>query len=270
MLKNLTITTLVDNALYDKRLSSEFGYSLLISYGKENIMFDTGYSNLFLQNAKKLAIDLNILDLVVISHRHKSHSGGVPHLVRVLKNKTNFIIEPAYFQKFSKNIDGKIAYGNIDYIDSIRQYLKRHTITMVTKKVFKYKDNIYFFLPSDTLEHKYPLNKFNIRNALAMIIDTQKGLFLFLGAAHSRFSMILDWISENFPNKTIEMIFGGINVNFKRDRDVEIITNSIKKVKINHFELSHCSTEREYYFLKKFVDNTYFNGAGKVLHFSDL
>jgi len=270
MSKNLTITTLVDNSLYDKRLSSEFGYSLLITYGKENIMFDTGYSNLFLQNAKKLAIDLNIVNTVVISHRHKSHSGGVPHLVRILKNKTSFIIEPLYFQKFSKNIDGKIDYGYIDYIDSIKQYLKRHELTTIRKDVYNYKENIYFFLPSDTLEHKYPLNKFNIRNALAMIIDTKKGLFIFLGAAHSRFSMVLDWVSERFPDKKIEMVFGGINVNFKRDRDIEIIKKSIQKAKINHFELSHCSSEREYYFLKELVGSIYFNGAGKVLAFNDL
>jgi len=66
------------------------------------------------------------------------------------------------------------------------------------------------------------------------------------------------------------MVFGGINVNFKRDRDMEILTSSIKKVKINNFELSHCSSEKEYYFLKDLVDNVYFSGAGKVLHFSNL
>ena len=270
MLKNLTVTTLVDNGLYDKRLLSEFGYSLLIDFGKEKIMFDTGYSNLFLQNAKKLAIDLNRVDTVLISHRHKSHSGGVPHLVRVLKQKTNFIIEPLYFQKFSKNINGKIAYGYIDYVDTIKQYLKKHNIITINKQVFQYKDDIFFFLPKDTLEHKYPLNKFNIRNSPVMIIDSSKGLYVFLGAAHSRFSMVLDWISERFPGKDIEMVFGGINVNFKRDRDVEILTSSIKKVKINNFELSHCSTEKEYYFLKDLVGSIYFSGAGKVLTFNNI
>jgi 7,8-dihydropterin-6-yl-methyl-4-(beta-D-ribofuranosyl)aminobenzene 5'-phosphate synthase len=270
MSKNLTITTLVDNAPYDKRLGVEFGYSLLITYGKHNIMFDTGYSNLFLQNAKKLAIDLNIVDTVVISHRHKSHSGGIPHLVRVLKNETEFIIEPRYFQKFSKNINGKISYGYIDYIESIEQYLSKHKKIIVNNSKLFYKENIYFLLPNDTLEHKYPLNKFNIRNALAMIIDTLKGLFVFIGAAHSRLSMILDLIYENFPNKPIEVIFGGINVNFKRERDVEIVRNSINKIKIKHFELSHCSSKKEYEFLKELVENVYFNGAGKVLRYSDL
>jgi metal-dependent hydrolase (beta-lactamase superfamily II) len=103
-----------------------------------------------------------------------------------------------------------------------------------------------------------------------MLIDTSKGLFLFIGAAHSRISMVLDWVADKFPNREIEFVFGGVNVNFKRDRDVEIIKSSFEKVKINNFELSHCSTEKEYYFLKDLVGSIYFNGAGKVLTFNNL
>ena len=103
-----------------------------------------------------------------------------------------------------------------------------------------------------------------------MVIDTKSGLFLFMGAAHSRFNMILDWIFKKFPKKSINTVFGGININFKRQRDVEIVKNSISRIKINNFQLSHCSGINEYNFLKEFIENVYFNGAGKVLKFSSF
>jgi len=268
VIEKITVNTLVDNGLYDKRLKSEFGYSLLIEYGKEKILFDTGYSNLFLQNAKKMAIDLNTINSVVVSHRHKSRSGGLPHLVRILKNKTDFLIEPRYFDKFSKKLGNKIAPGFIDHIDILKTYLENHNMIIINKREYKYKDGIYFFLPYDSQEGRYPLNKYNIRNALVMLMETQVGIFLFLGAAHSRFSMVLDWFAERFPEKEIETVFGGININFKRQRDVEIVKNSMKKVKINNFQLSHCSSIKEYEFLKEITHNVYFNGSGKILKYS--
>ena len=145
-MEKLIVSTLVDNGLYDKRLTPEYGFSLFIEYENINILFDTGYSNLFLQNAKKMAIDLNLANTVVITHRHKSHSGGLPHLLRVLKSNTNFIIEPEYFNKFSKNLNGRIAPGYIDYIKDIKKYLLNHKVTLLKQKEFVYLKNIYFLL----------------------------------------------------------------------------------------------------------------------------
>jgi len=65
MTKKTAVTTLVDNSIYDKRLPSEFGYSLLIDYGKE-IMFDRIFQTFFYRNVKVycLKYDYNVL----ISH----------------------------------------------------------------------------------------------------------------------------------------------------------------------------------------------------------
>ncbi len=265
----LEIITLVDNYPYDKRTTSEFGYSLLISYKNHQILFNTGYSNMFLKNAKKLACDLNNVTEIIISHKHKSHSGGLPHLLRILKDESTFIIDNNYFEEYQNN-NNYNNKGNIKTNNMIKKYFKRHNVTYLESGSTYYKDDIYFFLPNDRSEKKYAPSKFNIRNAMAMVIDTRKGLFLFFGAAHSRLSMILDWIEKRFPNRKIEMAFGGINVNFDRERDMDILSNSLEKVHIKHFELSHCSDKKVFEYLKNYVDNVYFNGTGKILTFHDV
>ncbi len=81
----MKLTILVDNnTLIDRYLLGEPGFSLYIEAGGRNILFDTGYSDAFLINARKLDIDLRRLDMVVISHGHLDHTWGLAPLIRLL------------------------------------------------------------------------------------------------------------------------------------------------------------------------------------------
>jgi 7,8-dihydropterin-6-yl-methyl-4-(beta-D-ribofuranosyl)aminobenzene 5'-phosphate synthase len=85
MTPNLSLTVLVDNnTITDHYFSGEPGLSFLIKTQGKKILFDTGYSDLFLKNAHVLGEDLLDLDLVVFSHGHLDHTGGLPDLVRHL------------------------------------------------------------------------------------------------------------------------------------------------------------------------------------------
>jgi 7,8-dihydropterin-6-yl-methyl-4-(beta-D-ribofuranosyl)aminobenzene 5'-phosphate synthase len=85
MSPHLSLTVLVDNnTLTDRYFKGEPGLSFLLETGGKKILFDTGYSGLFLTNAGKMGIDLRDLDYVVISHGHLDHSGGMVALIRYL------------------------------------------------------------------------------------------------------------------------------------------------------------------------------------------
>ena len=91
MAPQLSLTVLVDNnTITDHYFSGEPGLSFLITTQGKKILFDTGYSDLFLKNAQGLGEDLLDLDMVVFSHGHLDHTGGLPDLVRHL---TRAIIE---------------------------------------------------------------------------------------------------------------------------------------------------------------------------------
>jgi len=81
----MEITVLVDNnTLIDRYFTAEPGLSLLIEDKETRVLFDTGYSDLFLKNAEKMGKDLSNLDFLVISHSHLDHTWGLEPFVRYL------------------------------------------------------------------------------------------------------------------------------------------------------------------------------------------
>jgi len=89
MMSRLSLTVLVDNTtLTDRYFTGEPGLSFLIETAGKKILFDTGYSGLFLTNAGKMGISLLDLDYVVLSHGHLDHTGGLVALVRHLTEAT--------------------------------------------------------------------------------------------------------------------------------------------------------------------------------------
>ena len=58
-------------------LLCEHGLSLYIETTNHKILFDTGRSGVFADNAEKLGIDLDEVDIAVISHGHYDHGNGL-------------------------------------------------------------------------------------------------------------------------------------------------------------------------------------------------
>ena len=73
-----------------------------------------GKTDLFLENAKKMNVDIEDIDLVIISHGHYDHGGGLKAFLE--KNtKANIYIHKGAFDKYcSKKIDGQVKYIGLD------------------------------------------------------------------------------------------------------------------------------------------------------------
>lgn len=84
----MRIVTLIENLVYKQGLIAEHGLSLYIETDKQNILFDTGQSGVFIQNAQKLGIKIENIDILVLSHGHYDHTGGLyPFLKKNSKAK---------------------------------------------------------------------------------------------------------------------------------------------------------------------------------------
>ncbi len=84
----MKLTVLVDNnSIIDDYLLAEPGLSFFIEDGEEKILFDLGYSEIFLQNAFKLGIDLSKCSTIAISHGHTDHTGGLEAFIKLLWEK---------------------------------------------------------------------------------------------------------------------------------------------------------------------------------------
>lgn len=78
MPEKLKLWVLADNnTLIDLYFLGEPAVSYYIELGGLRILFDAGYSDVFLKNAEALGIDLSRLTHIVLSHGHNDHTNGL-------------------------------------------------------------------------------------------------------------------------------------------------------------------------------------------------
>ncbi|HKJ80028.1 MAG TPA: MBL fold metallo-hydrolase, partial [Prolixibacteraceae bacterium] len=73
----MKISILTDNNA-GRNFQAEHGLSYLIEIDGEKILFDTGHSDVYLNNAKKLRINIQkSVEKIVLSHGHWDHTFGL-------------------------------------------------------------------------------------------------------------------------------------------------------------------------------------------------
>ena len=106
----LKITTLIENQPDDKgELAFEHGLSLFIEFAGKRLLFDTGQTGAFADNARKLGIDLSRLDAVILSHGHYDHSGGLARLLPLLAPGTPLYVGEGFFRPKYKRINLNVS-----------------------------------------------------------------------------------------------------------------------------------------------------------------
>jgi 7,8-dihydropterin-6-yl-methyl-4-(beta-D-ribofuranosyl)aminobenzene 5'-phosphate synthase len=74
----LKVTILYDNESNVEGLQADWGFSCLVSSGDINLLFDTGANGtILLKNMAELGIKPSSIDVVLISHSHFDHAGGL-------------------------------------------------------------------------------------------------------------------------------------------------------------------------------------------------
>lgn len=101
----MTIHCLIENTCCTPGLVAEHGLSLLIDTGAHRILFDTGASPAFAENATRLGIDLDTVDFAILSHGHYDHGGGIPRFLELNSHAPVWVSPHAFDPHF--NATGK-------------------------------------------------------------------------------------------------------------------------------------------------------------------
>ena len=92
----MKIYTLIENTSCVDGFAYEHGLSLYIETEKMRILFDSGQSGAFADNAVKLGIDLGKVDVMILSHGHYDHSGGIGRFLELNNTAPVYISSTAF------------------------------------------------------------------------------------------------------------------------------------------------------------------------------
>jgi 7,8-dihydropterin-6-yl-methyl-4-(beta-D-ribofuranosyl)aminobenzene 5'-phosphate synthase len=80
----MTLTIVFDNNPYGPCLQTGWGFAAWIEYEDRIVLFDTGANGaVLLDNMAGLGLDPRAIDIVVLSHNHSDHTGGLAGLLSV-------------------------------------------------------------------------------------------------------------------------------------------------------------------------------------------
>lgn len=247
---SIRITTVIENEKkMNSNLENEFGLSLFIEDEEIKLLFDTGKSGLFIENAKKLNINLKQIDYVVLSHNHFDHVGGLKSLIENVTKDFVLCINSDFFKKKFKieNFIKVFLGGNFD-----EDYLKNNDIKIkklendvvkLSKKITLFTNfkNITDFEPPSK---RYVLENKNfidfMEDEIAISIKTSKGLLIICGCSHIGIGNIIEKI-KNETNDKIYGIIGGIHLSRASDKRISETINYFKKNNIKFIGTSHCT-----------------------------
>lgn len=110
----MIIKTLVENTSISEEYKSEHGLSLYVETKNHKLLFDVGASGLFADNAKKMGVDLAAVDLVVISHGHYDHGGGLKTFLNMNSKAKIYLHQKAFEKHYASKPNGEKVNIGLD------------------------------------------------------------------------------------------------------------------------------------------------------------
>ncbi|MBN1629426.1 MAG: MBL fold metallo-hydrolase [Thermoleophilia bacterium] len=102
--QDVTITIVYDNTAAQAGTAADWGFSCLVEGLRETVLFDTGAKgDVLLANMEALGVRAGDIDVVVLSHEHKDHTGGLAAILDATSG-----VRVYYPAQFSQTIVQKV------------------------------------------------------------------------------------------------------------------------------------------------------------------
>lgn len=253
----MELFVLVDNAtLIDRYFRGEPALSLFLRDGDASILFDTGYSDLFLDNAHRMGVEPLEADWIVLSHGHSDHTGGLEPLVkRTIEASIEgrevaspaFLAHPGLFapkrDDEGRDIGCFIARGTLASIGEVR--LSPDPVWITDRIVF---------LGEIARRHE-----FEGRQAVGKVLRdgcwvpdvvtddtgiaclTEKGLVVIAGCAHSGICNTIEQAREVTGERRVADVIGGFHLLVAPEEQVRATCRYFERLQPAAVHACHCT-----------------------------
>jgi 7,8-dihydropterin-6-yl-methyl-4-(beta-D-ribofuranosyl)aminobenzene 5'-phosphate synthase len=214
-LSNPLVTIICDNYTTSEDLEASWGFSCLIAHGGKNILFDTGSDSVVLsKNMSKLGINPASIDLMMVSHQHWDHTGGIYYILNEKRDLT-VCVPHSFSTRFKED-------------------MKRYGAKVIeVEKADEILPGLY-----STGDMEAPIRE------QAALLQTPSGTIVITGCAHPGIVKIIETAKKILPDDDIALVAGGFHLFDNKDEDVIKIVAKFKEMGVRYAAPSHCSGER--------------------------
>ena len=264
----MKITTLIENreSTTEPRLSSEWGLSLCIELKNHSILFDTGASGAFADNAKHLSINVDSIDAAVLSHHHFDHGGGLKRFFELNSNARVYLADAPDGECFIKIMGFLKKPIGLD-----RAVMDRHRerFEFVGKPTEILPD--VFIFPKITDKYPKPLGNKQLyvktegrltldgfSHEMVMAVKENGKLVIFTGCSHNGILNMIDTVAKVLDGIPIRAVIGGFhlvasppfNLMAGKRKDVENLGKSVLNYPVEITYTGHCTGKKAFNVLK--------------------
>lgn len=242
----MKIVCISENTSQKEGLCAEHGLSLYIETKKRKILFDMGQSDAFYENAKKLGVQLEDVDIAVISHGHYDHGGGLSRFLQINESAPVYISRHA----FGEYYNGCEKYIGLDYSlkenerlvftsDSLQICDDMHLYSYNESELPNYMGSFGLnklshgeFIPDDFLHEQY------------LLIEEDGKRVLISGCSHKG---VVDIASQT----PIDVFIGGFH--FSKIEDTDLLDKALEKLLIHNtvYYTCHCTGVKQYEYMHR-------------------
>ena len=235
--ENVTILVVYDNYQFNPDLDTGWGFGCVVNTPTMNILFDTGgNSSILLSNIEKMNIDPEMIRIVVISHIHGDHVGGLDGFLQKNGNVKVFI--PTSFPDLWRE---KIKSYGAEYQD--------------VKDSMKISENAYNTGEMGTWIKEQ-----------SFILHTQQGLVVITGCAHPGIVKIIQRAKQIIPDTPVYLVMGGFHLSGASDSELKSIIKGFRDLGVLKVAPSHCSGDRcRKLFEEEYKEDFIMSGVGKII-----
>lgn len=237
---DLDLTVLYDNNPYNEKLETRWGFSCLMEGSEKTILFDVGGEGpVLLHNMETLKINPKVVDIIVLSHVHHDHTGGLPAFLR--ENSQVIVYMPRSFPENVKE-GVKRAGGRLAEV--------RGPIE-ICKDVYSTGE----------------LGGWLKEQSLA--VRTAKGLVVITGCAHPGIVNIVKK-AKGMLKTDVYLAIGGFHLGGMSSPGIEEIVNEMRREGVKNVAPCHCSGDlARKLFKEAYGENFILAGVGKRIKIKD-